>query len=72
MDPPLDLSPEDRRHNLDAAFIALVESSPSLPISSTKTIDANFIKRAPAPRIQIMLAASKLKALALSEKGLIG
>ena len=51
------------------AFRALVASTP--PPSASDASDG-FVKQANATRIQIMSAASRLKALALSERGLIG
>ena len=66
-----DPSPEDRRKALDAAFRTLVDSTPSLPPSATEEGDGS-VKRVNAPKIQILSAASRMKALALSEHGLIG
>ena len=72
MDPPLDPSEEECHRILDEAFRALVASTPSPPSLVLDVSDANFDKRTTAPRIQIKFAALRLKALALSEKGLIG
>ena len=71
MDPPPDPSPEDQRKALDAAFRALVDSTPPLPLSIADVGDG-FVKRANAPKIHILLATSRMKSLALSECGLIG
>ena len=69
MDPPLDPIPEDHMRSLDASSRALVAATPPPPLSSDAGV--GFVKRANAPRIQIMSAASRLKALSLSKRGLI-
>ena len=70
MDPPSDPSLKYHRRSLDVAFKDLVAFTPPPPLASDAG-DA-FVKRANAPRIQIMSVASRLKALNLSERGLIG
>ena len=45
---------------------------PSPPPPGPDSSDVNFVKITTTPRIQIMSTTSRLKALALSEKGLIG
>ena len=72
MDPTLDLSLEERRRILDEAFKALVVTTSPPPLSAPESNDVNFVKSAITPQIQITSADSILKALALSEKGLIG
>ena len=72
MDPPSDLSLEERRKLLDEDFMNLVATTSPPPMLAPESSDVNFMKRAAAPRIQITSAASRLKALALSEKGFIG
>ena len=66
---PLDALPEERRSLLEDAFRALVDLSPPL-VSEIHT--SSFVRRAAAPRIHIISSALRMKALALSEKGLIG
>ena len=68
MDPP-DPTPEERRRLSEDSFKALVDSSPP-PVSEVQT--SSFVRQATASCIQIMAVASRMKALALSEKGLIG
>ena len=67
---PLDPPSEEPRSNLDLAFQALVASTPILPTVLTPV--SNFVKRVAMPKVQIMSAASRMKALDLSERGLIG
>ena len=69
MDPPSDPRLEERICLLDDASRDLVESSPP---SASEIHASSFVRRAAAPRVQIMLAASRMKALVLSEKGLTG
>ena len=68
----MDLISEEHRCILDESFRDLVASMPPPPSSAPDSSDANFVKRVVAPQIQIMYGASRFKALALSEKGLIG
>ena len=67
---PLDPPSEEPRSNLDLAFQALVASTPILPTVLTPV--SNFVKRVAMPKVQIMSAASRMKALTLSERDLIG
>ena len=53
------------------AFRALVASTPPPPSSATNVGDG-FVKRDNAPRIQIYSTTSRMKALALSDRGSIG
>ena len=67
---PLDPPPEDPRSKLDQDFQALAPSVPNPPV--TKPPTSNFVKRVAVPKVQIMSTASRMKALALRERGLIG
>ena len=62
MDPP-DPSLEDR-------FQSIVAGLP--PVSAAASPSSKFIKRSEVPEVKLSSAASKRKAVALSEKGLIG
>ena len=67
---PPDPPPDEPRINLDLVFQALVASTLIIPTGLTPV--SNFVKRVAVPRFQIMLAASRMKYLALSERDLIG
>ena len=63
MDPPDPASIEDKFHNIVA----------SLPSDLSAAVPASrFVKRVEIPEVKLSSVASKRKAVALSEKGLIG
>ena len=62
MDPP-DPSVDDR-------FKLIVDAMPSVPAAAAPS--SRFVKRADIPEVKLSSVASKRKAVALSEKGLIG
>ena len=63
MDPPDPESVEDRFHSIVAAM-PTVQAAAAPP--------SKFVKRAEIPEVKLSSAASKRKAVTLSEKGLIG
>ena len=63
MDPPDPPSVDDR-------FQSIVAGLPPVPVPAAPT--SKFVKRSEVPEVKLCSVASKRKAVALSEKGLIG
>ena len=63
MDPPDPVSVEDR-------FQSIVAAMP--PVQAATVPSSKFVKREEVPEVKLSSTASKRKAVALSEKGLIG